>query len=120
MKLLLSISFLLTLGLIKLNGQVSCVDNLPSDLLIPNIVTPNDDGQNDYFKVISEELVDLKVQIYNRWGNLLYTYTGKNGEWDMTLGGKPITEGVYFYTAEITTTCTTEKQVKQGSFTVVK
>lgn len=98
----------------------NCDGDMPSDLIVPNIVTPNGDDLNDFFKVYSEELFTVEVNIYNRWGERLHTYTGINGEWDMTIHGKPVSDGVYFYSITFTSTCSTEKKVKNGSFTVVK
>jgi gliding motility-associated-like protein len=69
-------------------------------LVVPNVVTPNGDGFNDelifsevYFKTYS-------VEIFNRWGHLIYTIKDQTGMaiWDAdTQNGTPVTDGVYFY-----------------------
>jgi len=39
----------------------------------PDAFSPNDDGSNDYFKVLCiEKYPNAKFEVYNRWGNLLY------------------------------------------------
>ncbi|MFB6307104.1 MAG: gliding motility-associated C-terminal domain-containing protein, partial [Flavobacteriales bacterium] len=38
------------------------------EVFIPNVITPNSDGENDVFKVSHKGLKRLKIAIYNRWG----------------------------------------------------
>ncbi len=45
---------------------------------IPNIVSPNGDGKNDFFWVPNKNLKSLEVLIYNRWGNKVGTITTPN------------------------------------------
>ncbi|OIP00715.1 MAG: hypothetical protein AUJ98_06785 [Bacteroidetes bacterium CG2_30_33_31] len=70
--------------------------NLPPEIVVPNIFTPNADGINDIFKYKNEEFWQVQTQIFNRWGQLLFD--GKNEErWDGTYQGKKVSEGVYFF-----------------------
>lgn len=67
----------------------------------PNIFTPNNDGNNDFFHLNSNYNGEVIVNIYSRWGNLILTYQGFNFEWDGKVnGGKNANEGVYYYTVE--------------------
>ena len=63
-------------------------------LVIPNIITPNGDGQNDRFKI--KNLVDgeWSLTVYNRWGQPVYTAPAYRQEWDAV----GLAAGVYFYT----------------------
>ncbi len=75
------------------------IDNvLVEEVLVgeENIFTPNNDGINDIaFK--DEKLLDLKVDIVNRWGVLVNCVSMVNG-WDGTnFHGKKLTEGIYFF-----------------------
>jgi gliding motility-associated-like protein len=90
------------------NSVTECVDTVRFDIEIqgllpelPNIFTPNQDGINDEF-LFSEyamELVD--VQIFNRWGQLVYTWVGSDKSWKgIGIDGKDLPEGVYFYVFE--------------------
>ena len=71
----------------------------------PNLFSPNDDGRSDVFEI--DGLVDFpnfKLDIFDRWGSELYNYS-KNGSlspiwWDGTHNGKPVVEGVYFYSID--------------------
>ncbi len=62
-------------------------------LFIPNIFTPNKDGYNDLFTIDAVGYADLKVQIFNRWGDFIYSWTGDSGSWD----GYNAPEGTYYY-----------------------
>jgi gliding motility-associated-like protein len=68
---------------------------------VNNVFTPNKDGINDefFFSEYAMELVD--VQIFNRWGQLVYTWVGSDKSWKgIGIDGKDLSEGVYFYVFE--------------------
>ncbi|ALI97792.1 gliding motility-associated C-terminal domain-containing protein [Rufibacter tibetensis] len=58
----------------------------------PNIITPNADGKNDFF-VIKNRGENAHLEIYNRWGKLVFKTDRYQDEWD----GKDLSEGTYFY-----------------------
>lgn len=60
------------------------------DLTIPNIVTPNGDGKNDKF-FIKGLPPETSINIFNRWGNLMYQASDYKNDWST------VTEGVYYY-----------------------
>ena len=60
----------------------------------PNVITPNNDGINDYFKVKNlESLQSCSIEIYNRWGQIVYSNPSYDNKWD----GEQYADGVYFY-----------------------
>ena len=64
------------------------------NLIIPNIMTPDGDGKNDTFEVTSiRRYPGSSIQIFNRWGTLVYEDTDYNGKWS----GDGLPDGVYFY-----------------------
>lgn len=68
-------------------------------LYVPTAFTPNDDGYNDVFRAFGEDVAEFSMNIYNRWGELLYsTYDIENG-WDgkTRLSDKTLPGGVYIY-----------------------
>lgn len=73
-------------------------------IAIPNAFTPNGDGINDYFfpsELLSENLSRFHMQIFNRWGQLLFETNMANGRgWDGAFNGVDQTEGVYIYIIE--------------------
>lgn len=66
---------------------------------IANIFSPNGDGTNDNFYIPCVGMKTLEVFIYNRYGNIVYEWTGKNGYWDGYTypAGQPVPDGLYFY-----------------------
>lgn len=66
---------------------------------IPNVFTPNGDGFNDVFQIdILKNEPGAKVQIFNRWGSLVYsTFDYFNNPWDGRYNGEPAPAGVYYY-----------------------
>jgi gliding motility-associated-like protein len=70
-----------------------------SAIVIPNVFTPNDDDENDLFKITCYGIKSLDVQIFNRWGEMVGNWSGVNGWWDgySVLAGLKVSEGSYFY-----------------------
>jgi len=86
-------------------SNIVCTDNCPSYWL-PNIFSPNGDGINDWFipyPYMFVESIDMKI--FNRWGQLVFETTDPDIRWDGTnvVNGKPLSEGVYYYTCLVNT-----------------
>jgi gliding motility-associated-like protein len=66
---------------------------------IPNVFSPNDDGFNDLFQPDFSEadFQSCLLQVYDRWGSLLFSTENPAGAWDGTFRGKPCDAGVYVY-----------------------
>ncbi|MEL6944312.1 MAG: gliding motility-associated C-terminal domain-containing protein, partial [Bacteroidota bacterium] len=64
-------------------------------IFIPNAFTPNGDGNNDVIKVQGPHIEELRLEIYNRWGELVFETDDVDGEWDGTYRGE-IAEGRVF------------------------
>jgi len=79
-------------------GPVSVYDTDEDCLHIPAAFSQNGDGHNDDFYIENIHLYPRAViQIYNRWGQLLYEDLGSNGFWDGTYNGNPVPNGAYLY-----------------------
>lgn len=68
-----------------------------SVLWIPNSFTPNADGENDLFIISGSGILKLEVEIFNRWGELIYEWNTLTGAWDGTHKGTPVEQEVYVY-----------------------
>ncbi|HEX5001054.1 MAG TPA: PKD domain-containing protein [Bacteroidia bacterium] len=68
-------------------------------LYIPNAFTPNHDGVNDYFNISGIGIVTATTNIYNRWGENIYTFDLKSGGWDGSVqkDNSVAQEDVYVY-----------------------
>ena len=65
-------------------------------LEIPNVFTPNADGENDSFTATIENAESAQIHIYNRWGGEVFSSQDPNFRWNGTLNGEDLAEGVYF------------------------
>ena len=84
-------------------------------VFIPNAFTPNGDGLNDKFEVKGVGVKTYNLQIYSRWGELIYESDNLEKQWDAanTPGG------TYVYVIHATTLL--DKQIEEkGTVTVVK
>ena len=69
------------------------------ELEISNVLTPNDDGENDTWKVSDlSKIAGCEVKIYNRWGEPVYETNDYQNDWGGTKNGEDLPDGVYFYT----------------------
>jgi gliding motility-associated-like protein len=72
-------------------------------LIIPNIFSPNGDGINDQFFITSSGISTLNCDIYNRWGQLIFSIKSVNQTWDGVMNnGNHASEGTYFYLLQAT------------------
>jgi gliding motility-associated-like protein len=72
------------------------------ELLIPNAFTPNNDGQNDYFRIINftnQKLIELKI--FNRWGTILFQTKNPKEGWNGKFKDQLQPLGVYGYVIRI-------------------
>ncbi|MBS1637129.1 MAG: gliding motility-associated C-terminal domain-containing protein [Bacteroidetes bacterium] len=70
---------------------------------IPNVFTPNGDGVNDLFTIKSTGVKEISLDIFNRWGEKLYEFTGANAAWDGKTGqGAKVPDGTYFFFVKAT------------------
>ncbi len=91
-------------------SNVVCGDNCP-EYELPNVFTPNGDGNNDEFGPFPYRGVkEIDIEIFNRWGQLVFRTSDPDISWRGTLmdSNEPVPDGVYFYV------CTVEFQRLSG------
>ncbi|RQO32325.1 hypothetical protein DBR32_01575 [Taibaiella sp. KBW10] len=76
------------------------------EVMMPNAFTPNGDGRNDVFvpKLKLERAYNTaEFRVYNRYGQIVHSTANLNSGWDGTsvINGKPLDQGVYFYSISI-------------------
>ena len=85
------------------NGTYAATTYYVKDLpiTIPEGFSPNHDGVHDYFVIIKPYNVTLDLQIFNRWGNIVYANSNYKNEWDGkgtgNFAGQDLVDGGYFY-----------------------
>ena len=94
----------------------SVVPNTGNKILIPNAFSPNGDGMNDTWEITSiTGNTDAIVEIYNRWGELIFYSKGYTEPWDGTYKNQPALEGTYPYIVRVD-----DSTVLRGTVLVVR
>ena len=76
-------------------------DSAGDVLNIPNVFTPNGDGNNDYIEVETDGITVYEFSVFTRTGTRIYHSQSPRIFWDgNSLDGKELKEGVYYYVIE--------------------
>jgi gliding motility-associated-like protein len=67
------------------------------NLKVPNVFTPNNDGINDVFRPEGKGIADYSLQVFNRWGILVFESTQYNNGWNGKVSNEPAPEGTYYF-----------------------
>jgi gliding motility-associated-like protein len=91
--------------------SILCVDPV-------NTITPNGDGVNEDWEIENLNLYpNHELNIFNRWGNILYTTNGVYTPWDGTFNGEALPSGVYYYIIRLNNGTENEYQ---GTITIIR
>ena len=71
-------------------------------LYIPTAFTPNNDGLNDVFMPKGDAVISFQMNIFDRWGTLLYSTSDMSKGWNGKVLGKPSPEDTYIYNIQVT------------------
>ena len=90
-------------------------------IAMPNIFSPNDDGQNDELKMSTALVTQIeRYQIFDRWGGLVFETNDLSQGWDGTHLGKRLQQGVYIYLIEARCELDGSTFKKSGDVTLIK
>ena len=89
-------------------------------VFIPTAFSPNGDGKNDIFRaVIHDDIRDFHMQVYGRWGQLIFDSVSPERGWDGLERGAPVPAGSYLWV--VTYTDSHQQAIKQtGSLVVIR
>lgn len=92
-----------------------------SDPYFPNGFSPNGDGINDGFFIPSDTLLAFHIDIFNRWGTLIFTSDDPHFVWDGNdrRSGQSVPEGVYVYKVTYVN-LRKNKEVREGTITLFR
>jgi len=109
------------------------------ELILPNVITPNNDGVNDEFQIDGLDptiYTNTLLTIFNRWGTVVYVETdyGLNDVWwdgevilDSYIGDysesgdkKFVNDGVYYYVLDVFNQAQNQKEYYTGHITILK
>ncbi len=105
-----------------ISDTVNFIGEVISEAIVPNVFTPNGDGQNDILSIIGiDPTAEFTMVIYNRWGRKVFE-TDQNGEfWDGNLwSGIAAADGIYYFEVMYRDICTEEDKIKTGHVTLMK
>ena len=94
-------------------------------LLIPSVITPNNDGKNDTWQVSGvSQYEKITINIFNRWGDVVYSYSSSGidyslnieKQWNGEFSGKMLPLGTYVYILNINDI----NKVYKGTVTIVR
>lgn len=90
----------------------------PICVTVPNAFSPNADGDNDTWIIEDIELYpDVKIEVYNRWGELIYyAPKGYTKPWDGTYKGRELPIDSYFYIIDLNN----GRDVLSGNITLLR
>ncbi|WP_118950754.1 gliding motility-associated C-terminal domain-containing protein [Taibaiella helva] len=89
---------------------------------VPNAFSPNGDGRNDQFNIKQTCPADkYKLQIFNRWGELVFTTLSVSNSWDGTYNGRPAESGTYFYMLQAWPEDRSQEEIRmKGDLTLIR
>jgi gliding motility-associated-like protein len=83
-------------------SDVAIVHTQPlTNLFIPNAFTPNGDDHNELFVIRGVNVNTFNIQIFNRWGELMFLSDSIDKSWDGTFDNKKVQEGTYYYNIKV-------------------
>lgn len=87
------------------NGCTS-VDSVVVEVILgitfPDGITPNADGKNDRWIIGNIDFFpECQVEVYNRWGQLMFSSKGYTDPWDGKYEGKDLPVGTYYYVIDL-------------------
>jgi gliding motility-associated-like protein len=97
-----------------------CDSSFEQCVVFPNAVTADGDGKNDAFgpAIMGCAIDQYELNIYNRYGELVFTTHDPYKKWDGYLGGKP--SGNYTYVYHCVYTINGELFTKKGNFSIIR
>ncbi len=90
-------------------------------VFVPNSFTPNGDGQNDVFMPVGEAGNIIGVEVFSRWGEVLFQSKNvSNPMWDGTNGKTNCPDGTYYYVVKYRIPKTGEEGTQTGYVTLLR
>lgn len=74
-------------------ASANSIITVDCDIIVPNVFTPNGDGQNDRFMIEGILSTTNTVKVFNRWGQVVFEANNYRNNW----AASGIPEGTYFY-----------------------
>lgn len=103
----------------KEEAQVEVEQSLALDCIKENITfTPNGDGRNDFLTLSCTHSFNNDLEIFDRWGNRVFSTLNYDGTWNGMKDNQAIPDGGYFYILSVA--LPTGKRTFKGSLTIIR
>ena len=88
---------------------------------VPNCFTPDNDGVNDVWKVVTRNINSMTTRVLNRWGELVFQSDELSPVWtgDFQLGDTYVADGLYFFRIEFERR-DGQKELREGSMFIIR
>jgi gliding motility-associated-like protein len=102
-----------------------CIDTVRNQIIVflppfvPSGFTPNTDNTNSTLFVLGGPFKELQFDVYNNWGEIIFTSTDQSIGWDGTYKSAPQPMGVFVYTVRAITLDDVEHQLS-GDVTLIR
>ena len=96
---------------IEQSNEINCItENIT--------ITPNGDGKNDLLNLACIHNLQNEIEIFDRWGNVIFTARDYDGSWNMRKDGQEIPTGGYYYILSVV--LPDGKKTMKGSLTILR
>ena len=107
------------------NEQIVSISNTiavdkPLTLYAPNVFSPDGDGTNDFFAFKGQGVENYSLEVYNRWGQMVYQANDLSDEWNGDYRGTPAPLGTYVYQVKAVNYTGENIIVKKGSIVLIR
>lgn len=92
-----------------------------TELFLPNSFSPNGDGKNDVFRVLSTAGIELEqFEVFNRWGQRVWQTNTYYDFWDGTFNGADAAASTYYYIYKYRCSTDNKAYIKKGDITIIR
>lgn len=91
------------------------------EVFVPNSFSPDNNGpaENEYFKIYGNSIKQLRLMIFNQWGEKVFESNNQANGWDGRYKGKPQPSGVYIYVADVLLD-NNKRETKKGTVNLIR
>lgn len=95
--------------------------NCCEEVFAPDAFTPNGDGINDTWRIISTTGMDIeRYAIFNRWGQKIWQAYDQRATWEGRFQDRDVDVGTYFYVLWYTCQTDGKKYIRKGQIEVIR
>lgn len=115
-----------TTYLLSVSDSLGCMDTASVLIEVGRCVphhagfTPNGDGVNDLWEIPCLDLFTNRVQVFNRWGQMVFEAENYDGTWDGTNLGQPVPDATYYYVISVNDPQYSQPTVYKGTVTIIR